>query len=165
MTASRTGSKRGAARRLSKDALLKREKAIIADIKGGVLSYRQIAEKHRVSLPTVNNKARKAGISRGRRKGAKILVMGPRRRATSAKKVVRRGRRKVARKKAVGRRPAARRKTTRRARKIGTRRVRTTSRRGGNFSDAFRELVLQHFPDLSLRKFDRLSRLVGKAVS
>jgi len=72
---------------LSKAQMLARVKAIIADIRAGVLSYRDIAAKHGVSLPTVNNKARKAGISRGRRKGAKILVPAPRRRraGTAAK--------------------------------------------------------------------------------
>lgn len=64
---------------LSPARLAARERAIVADIKAGKLSYRQIAKKHGVSLPTVNNKARKAGISRGRRPGAPILVAGPKR--------------------------------------------------------------------------------------
>ena len=135
---------------LTPAARQKRENAIIADIKAGKLSYREIAEKHSVSLPTVNNKAKKAGISRGRRKGAKIVVPGPRSR------VARRGRPAS---KATGRR-VARRSTGRRV----TARHRTSAAHAG-FSEAFRELVLNHFPDLSLRKFDKLSRMVESEVS
>ncbi len=74
-------SKRAAGGRGMTPERIKREAAIIADIKAGELSYRQIASKHEVSLPTVNNKARKAGISRGRREGAKIVLPAPRRNA------------------------------------------------------------------------------------
>ena len=49
---------------LSKVQRTAREKAIIQDLNGGAMSYRQIAAKHHVSLPTVNAKARKAGITR-----------------------------------------------------------------------------------------------------
>lgn len=58
--------------RLDRPAQQQREAAIIADLKAGALSYRKIAQKHAVSLPTVNAKARKAGITRprGRRPGA-----------------------------------------------------------------------------------------------
>jgi len=52
---------------LTKAQRLVREKAIIRDLRGAKLSYRKIAEKHKVSLPTVNAKARKAGITRSRR--------------------------------------------------------------------------------------------------
>jgi hypothetical protein len=148
---------------LDKAQLLAREKAIIADIKAGLLSYRQIAKKHKVSLPTVNNKARKAGISRGRRKGAKILVAGPRR----AKKVV--GRKPV--RKAV--RKAARRKVRKavpmvtdlpvamKPRKRARRKARVVRRVGRpagktKFIEAMRELVLRHHPKISLKAYDKL---------
>jgi hypothetical protein len=137
MTAPR-GSARAA--KMSKADRLRREKAIIGDIKAGQLSYRQIAEKYSVSLPTVNNKARKAGISRGRRKGAKILVRGPR----------------------PGRTPksgAARRTTSSTARSLGS-----TSLASSNFQEAFRALVLEYYPNISLREFDRLTQLVERSV-
>lgn len=49
---------------LTKAQRLTRERAIIRDLRAGKLSYRQIAAQHSVSLPTVNAKARKAGIRR-----------------------------------------------------------------------------------------------------
>jgi len=122
--------------KLTKAQRLRREERIIKDIKAGKLSYRLIAAKHSVSLPTVNNKARKAGVSRGRRKGATLIVAGPRRIATKAT-----------------RRPAVRKTATARA-----------PRRAG-FGDAFRELVLQHHPNISLKQFDRLSQMVEKEIS
>ena len=127
--------------KLTKNQRLKREERIIRDIKAGKLSYRLIADKHSVSLPTVNNKARKAGISRGRRKGAKIVVAGPRRAAKKATK-------RTA--------PATRRTKTAQP-------VRRSAR--PEFGEAFRELVLQHHPDMSLRKFDRLSQMIAKEIS
>jgi len=136
------GSAGGA--KLTKAQRLKREERIIKDIKAGKLSYRLIADKHSVSLPTVNNKARKAGISRGRRKGAKVIVAGPRR---TAKKATTRTARTA---------PAMRR----------TRATRTTRRVTSNgFGEAFRELVLQHHPNISLRQFDRLSQMIEKEIS
>ena len=83
-----------------------REKAIIADLKAGKLSYREIAAKHGVSLPTVNSKARKAGITRprGRKPGVKTTV-----RRKAAKKTARR---KATKKKAT-RKKATKRKATR----------------------------------------------------
>jgi hypothetical protein len=165
--------KKGAAKKakLSKADLLKREKAIIADIKAGVLSYRQIAAKHHVSLPTVNNKARKAGISRGRRKGAKILVKGPARKARKAgrkkavrkvaRKVARRPRRKVKAAPAVAKAPRRRRARKPVTRRRAVRRGRPAAAPGvSKFSGAFRQLVLKHFPKISLVKFDRLARMV-----
>lgn len=155
--------------RLSKEEMASREKAIIDDIRGGVLSYREIALKHGVSLPTVNNKARKAGISRGRRKGASIVVTRPRRKVRGRRKAARRPARRVARR---GRRPAAllepmpqvarrpRRKAGRRkaAARRGAPRGRRASKAG--FAEALRALVLKHYPQMSLQKFDRLSRLI-----
>jgi DNA-binding CsgD family transcriptional regulator len=204
--------------RMSKEDLATRERAIIEDIKGGVLSYREIAQKHGVSLPTVNNKARKAGISRGRRKGARIVVARARRRAgvrravgkavvrKAARKAVRRGLvRKAVRRRVVG--AALRRRVVgaalrrrvvgaalrrrvvggalrRRAKAaaagpllmaVARRRGRPPGRRGPGrprgsrnatvgFAEALRMLVLQHFPNMSLQTFDRLSRLIEARV-
>ncbi len=138
MTAPR-GSVGGA--KLTKAQRLRREERIIKDIKAGKLSYRLIAEKHSVSLPTVNNKARKAGVSRGRRKGATVVVAGPGR---ATRKAVTRTVRKSRVTKAT--------RAPRRAAKAG-------------FGDAFRELVLQHHPTISLKQFDRLSQLIEKEIS
>jgi hypothetical protein len=153
--------------RLSKEDLARREKAIIEDIKAGELSYREIAQKHGVSLPTVNNKARKAGISRGRRRGARIVVRRPRRAGKKAGRKVarRRGRPRAAkapeavvtRRRRTGRRPG--RPPGRRGRPRGAARTRA------DFAGAFRELVLKHYPNISLVSFDRLARLVEAEVS
>ena len=145
---------RGGAKKLTKAQMLRREERIIKDIKAGKLSYREIAAKHSVSLPTVNNKARKAGISRGRRKGARILVSGPRRKATTT------------RKSAVSkvRRKAATRPTRKATRKPMTRSVRA-ARSSGGFAESFRELVLKHYPNISLKQFDRLNRMIEKEIS
>jgi hypothetical protein len=122
-------SRRGARKpRLTAAEMVSREKAIIDDIKAGVLSYREIALKQGVSLPTVNNKARKAGISRGRRKGAKINVpalrSGPK---PKAKKAVRKAARKAARKVA---RKVARVSVKKATRKAARRAVKKVVRRG-----------------------------------
>jgi hypothetical protein len=136
MIAKKAGGKKRP--RLTKAQLLKREKAIIADIKAGALSYRQIAAKHKVSLPTVNNKARKAGISRGRRKGAKLFVAAPKRKVAkkatkkATKKAVRKTAKKATRKatKKAGRK-VARKKATRKVarKKVARKAVRKTARR------------------------------------
>lgn len=166
-------AKGGRKPRLSKEDMASREKAIIDDIRAGDLSYREIALKHDVSLPTVNNKARKAGISRGRRKGARIVVARAKRKTASGRKV-------TARRKAAPARKAARRvvrrgrpaavaaepmmaKVRRPRRKAGRRavaRTRSVVTAKSGFADALRELVLQHFPKMSLQKFDRLSRMI-----
>jgi hypothetical protein len=113
--------KKGARKpRLTPEQMASREKAIIADIKAGVLSYREIALKNGVSLPTVNNKARKAGISRGRRKGAKIVVAAIRRRT---KKVARKVAKKTTRK-------AAKKATKKVARKVVRKAAPKAARRG-----------------------------------
>lgn len=186
MREAKTAGKRA---RLSKPEMAQREKAIIADIKAGELSYREIALKHGVSLPTVNNKARKAGISRGRRKGARLVVPRPARK-TGARKAARRGTKKAGRR---GRRPAAAMEETatstmgtrkarggrRKAGRRSTRRVgrprgvgrprlgrpRGRAQSGEAFAGAFRELVLKHFPTISLVKFDRLARMVENEVA
>jgi DNA-binding CsgD family transcriptional regulator len=159
------GGKNNRKRRLSKEDLAKREKQIIEDIKAGTLSYREIALKNGVSLPTVNNKARKAGISRGRRRGARIVVAAKLRRAGKkavARAVVRRRVRaavvsKVAT--AVARRRGPGRPPGRRGRPRGA------ARTQADFAGAFRELVLKHYPNISLIVFDRLARLVENEVS
>lgn len=171
---------------------IKREAAIIADIKAGELSYRQIAQKHEVSLPTVNNKARKAGISRGRRKGAKIILPAPRRgrpagttRAVMAARVAaarvaatgsarpsaaaRRGR--PARKAAAARSVSApvtavrrrRGRQSARARNMAATAARQTRSQAG-FAEAFRQLVLAHHPNMTVSRFDKLMRMVQDAT-
>lgn len=137
-------------KRLDRAAMKKREVAIIRDLKAGRLSYRMIAEKHGVSLPTVNAKARKANIRRprGRRPaGTTVVTM-----------------------KARVRRARPRRKTALRAKKTAARRVRprTRTRRvataAAPFHDAFRRVVLHYYPGITLKKFDKLAKLVTQAV-
>jgi hypothetical protein len=132
-----------------------REKAIVVDLKAGDLSYRQIAQKHGVSLPTVNNKARKFGISRGRRPGAKILVPAIRR---SSKKTAARAVR------AGAKRPVGRpRKKVGRPRKAMT--AARPTRSAAGFGDALRELLLQYYPDISLRQFENLNEIVNRELA
>lgn len=153
-------------RSMDKVDLLKREKAIIADIKAGKLSYREIALKHGVSLPTVNNKARKAGISRGRRKGARIVVAGPARKK-AVRKVARKAVRKVARK-AVRRAvpveaPAARATRPRMAARARGRKIaRQTSHT--TFCADLRDLLLKYNPNISLRRYEKIARLLESAI-
>jgi hypothetical protein len=138
-------------KRLDRAAMKKREAAIIRDLKAGRLSYRMIAQKHGVSLPTVNAKARKANIRRprGRRPaGATVVTM-----------------------KAGVRRPRPRRKTTLRAKKTAVRRARPRTRttrrvatKAAPFQDAFRRVVLHYYPGITLKKFDKLAKLVTQAV-
>lgn len=174
-------SRKGARKpRLSAEQMAKREKAIIEDIKAGVLSYREIALKQGVSLPTVNNKARKAGISRGRRKGAKIIVpalrSGPK---PKAKKVVKKVAKKAARKavKKVARRGPGRPKALpimsdqaikpvvrRRRRKAARRAAPAAGRPRGNFLEALREVVLKYHPEVSLLKFEKMLKAVEAAA-
>ncbi len=130
MTAARSKARSSTLTKKQREA---REKAIVADLKAGKLSYRRIAEKHSVSLPTVNNKAKKFGISRGRRKNARIVVAAPRRQAN---------------------RTAATRGTAR------TAAARHQPSANGGFGDALRSLVLEHYPNITLAQFDRLSQAV-----
>ena len=123
---------------------LAREKAIIADLRAGKMSYRQIAAKHSVSLPTVNSKARKAGIRRSRRGPAGLT------RKTTGRAV----------RKTTARAAATRTATGRPARAGGRR----TNRGGAPFQEQFRELVLAHYPDMSLRNFDKLNKAIEKAL-
>ena len=132
-----------------------REQAIVVDLKAGALSYRQIAEKHGVSLPTVNNKARKFGISRGRRPGAKILVPAIRRpsKKKTAKRPVGRPRKAVGRPRGKVGRPRKDAATTR------------PSRSGAGFDDAFRSLLLEYYPNISLKQFEKLNEVMSRELS
>lgn len=123
---------------LSKEARLNREKAIIRDLQGGQMTYRQIAQKHKVSLPTVNSKARKAGITR-RGKGR---TQAP---PTMAKAGAVRGRRR-------GRRMAAQVRAIPHTRMDG-------------FNEQFRCLVMAYYPNMSLAKFEQLNSIIRKAVA
>lgn len=142
---------------------LAREKRIIADLNAGKLSYRQIAAKHSVSLPTVNAKARKAGISRSRR--------GPAARATT-RRVVRKATaraRTTTRAKArtkTTRKAAATTMTARKTTRKPTRAVarRTVGRSAERFQTRFRELVMTHYPNMSLRNFEKLTKAVEKVL-
>jgi hypothetical protein len=138
--------KRGVRRkpRLTRAAQKKRETAIIRDLRAGKLSYRMIAEKHSVSLPTVNAKARKAGITRprGRRPSAVTAVAATKRRTRT---------RRAAK---TAARPVARRRTTTRPRTAA----------GLQFNDAFRALVLHYYPRMPLGKFDRLAKMIASEV-
>jgi len=155
---------------LTKVERLAREKAIIQDLKAGLMSYRVIALKHKVSLPTVNAKARKAGITRSRRGPAAFKAIGKVRIA------------KAVRRTKAGRKPAARkailragtRVTARRGRKpgrpalrtaLGRRMPRGPVGRGANaFRAQFRDLVMRHYPNISLKIFDRLTNVIERAL-
>jgi hypothetical protein len=122
---------------LSKEQRMVREKAIIHDLSGGGMSYRQIAAKHHVSLPTVNAKARKAGITR---KGVRRPYV------TRA-------------------RAAAVRATTRKTHTKTTRRTYIRGGNTTRFNDNFRKLIMTYYPTMPLSKFERLTRIVSQAVS
>jgi len=145
-------------KRLNKVALKAREAAIIADLRAGNLSYRKIAARHKVSLPTVNAKARKAGIRRprGRRPmvaaPVKAVTVAPRRRAKAAKMVAPMAK--------VAHRPRKR----GRPRRVAARAIRVPAASGA-FQEAFRQMVLHYYPRLTLAQFDRLAKVIAKAVS
>jgi len=138
---------------LTKAQRIKRENAIIKDLRSAKLSYRQIALKHKVSLPTVNAKARKAGITRTRRGVAttkrvvkkKTATMRTRK-ATARKKVTR----KVAKKKVV-------RRTT-------TRRVTSRATSALKFQAQFKDLVMNYYPNMSLKAYEKLTKTLTKAL-
>ena len=156
---------------LTKAQRLVREKAIIRDLRGAKLSYRKIAEKHKVSLPTVNAKARKAGITRSRR-GPAALVRATRTRArtTTPTRATTTRTRAKARTRTVARakRKVWKKKTTRRttaARTVARRTVRPTTRSVEKFNEQLRWLVLNYYPNMPLKKFEHLTKIVGKAIS
>ncbi len=133
---------------------LAREKAIIKDLRAGKLSYRKIAVKHKVSLPTVNSKARKAGISRSRSGPAGLRKAAAR---TSRTKMT------TSRTKMAVRRPttAARKKVASKpvARKAA-RRPTISGARAEKFQAQLQDLVLAHYPKISLKEFSRLSKRI-----
>lgn len=135
---------------LTKAQRLARERAIIKDLRAGKLSYRKIATKHKVSLPTVNAKARKAGISR--RPGTRVTARTTRPKARAKTRI-----RSVAK------------RTTRKATTRGKVRARTTkkwtARSSDRFNEQFRELVMSYYPSMPLAKFERLTKQINKAIS
>ena len=146
---------------LDRVQLKQRENAIIADLKAGVLSYRKIAEKWKVSLPTVNAKARKAGIRRprGRRPmGVTAVPVKIGRPLSTAKK---RGRpQQTSLPVTAVAKPVRRRGRVRRAAK-----ARAATMKQPKFMDAFRELLLHHFPAIAYVKVHRLEKVLGKELS
>lgn len=150
---------------LDRAQLKQRELGIIADLKAGILSYRKIALKWKVSLPTVNAKARKAGIRRprGRRPAGVIAVPVKIGRPVVAKKTGRKAK-KVAAAAPVVARPAAKApKAKRGARRVVKRRQ--TAARRPKFMDALRDLLLQHYPAIPYMKVQRLEKILEKELS
>lgn len=153
---------------LDRAQLKQRELGIIADLKAGILSYRKIAAKWKVSLPTVNAKARKAGVRRprGRRpmgtSAVAVKIVAP---VAAPKK---RGRPP---KKAAVPTPAVARiakiakvaKVRKRVRKAVKARIAVSKR--PKFMDAFRELLLQHYPAIPYLKVHRLEKVLDKELS
>lgn len=137
---------------LSKVQRLARERAIIRDLRAGKMSYRKIAERHHVSLPTVNAKARKAGITRSRRGPAAFVTTKAIRRTRTTRKTTtptfarttrRYTRRTVAKPTFFGR---------------GT-------RSPEKFNESFRWLVMNYYPNMPLKKFERLTKMISKVIS
>jgi hypothetical protein len=52
-----------------------------------------------------------------------------------------------------------------RGRPSGNGRRAMSAQSGSGFQEAFREMVLQYFPSITLAEFDRLAKLVQRAVS
>ena len=158
---------------LSKAQRLTRERMIIKDLRAGKLSYRKIAAKHKVSLPTVNTKARKAGISRSRSgppalRKTTIRTTRPKARAATrgTRTVARRPLRKVIRKKTTTvRKPVARKKVVRKkvTRPVTRRRISATARTE-KFQAQLQDLVLAHYPKISLKAFSRLSKRIVNSL-
>jgi hypothetical protein len=168
---------------LTKAQRLTRERAIIKDLRAGKLSYRKIAAKHKVSLPTVNAKARKAGIRRSRSGPAGLrkattrprTTMKARRTTTKARRTKSTARKTRVTTRTTTRRPIARKKTIRRkitrkpvARKPATRKVsrRRISAvvRTERFQAELQDLVLMHYPNISLKAFSRLSKRIANVL-
>ena len=138
---------------------LAREKAIIKDLKGGKLSYRMIAAKHKVSLPTVNAKARKAGITRSRVKKTTTVARKPKTAARKTRMTTRRAT-------ATTKKPTARKKVTRKVvrKRTTTRTTAWSGARVEKFTNQFRELVMSYYPNMSLRAYERLHKTISKAL-
>lgn len=142
---------------------LAREKAIIKDLKAGKMSYRQIAAKHKVSLPTVNAKARKAGITRSRVKKTTTVTRKPKTAARKTRMTARKTRTTTRRTTSATRRPTARKKVTRKTTRTRTAMPRTQAR-AKQFTNQFRELVMSYYPNMPLRTYERLHRTIAKAL-
>jgi hypothetical protein len=143
---------------ITKAQRVAREKAIIKDLRGGKMSYRQIALKHMVSLPTVNAKARKAGITRTRRGPTAKPVA---RKKLGIAKTTMRTKKATARKKVV-KKTVARKKV---ARKTTTRVVSRSARSAEKFQSQFKDLVLNYYPKMSLKAYEKLNKAVVKALA
>lgn len=146
-------------RTLTKTQRLAREERIIKDLRAGKLSYRQIAAKRKVSLPTVNAKARKAGISRSRSGPAST------RRAVRPVKATSRARTRITARAKSRTTARAKTRTTirkRTPRKITRRAISTP--RTTRFENRFRELVMNYYPNMPLRTFERLTKMVNKVI-
>ncbi len=129
---------------LTKAQRVVRENAIIRDLHSAKMSYRQIAAKHKVSLPTVNAKARKAGITRTR--GGATTT----KKAAATKKVTYRTRKVTARKKV--------------ARKKVTRRVAPKVKSAIKFEAQFKELVMNFYPNMSIKAYEKLTKTITKSL-
>ncbi len=161
---------------LTRAQRLARERAIIKDLKTGLLSYRKIALKHKVSLPTVNSKARKAGITRSRRGPAALAPAASLRakRTTTRRKPARRTAARKATLRTKARTTSRRKGAVRKARRYATRATaaRRTARgpvarapRGARaFREQFRSLVMHHFPNISLKQFARLTAVIERSL-
>ncbi|MBM3318640.1 MAG: hypothetical protein FJY75_12385 [Candidatus Eisenbacteria bacterium] len=179
---------------LTKVQRLARERAIIKELRGGELSYRKIAAKFGVSLPTVTAKARKAGIRRrpGARPAAKAAAPIQARAAattvkartrstairaraastalkaaaTAARPKARSAAAKIRAGKAALRAHGRARRTGRPRRAAGAqRRTALGARRAERFQEQFRTLVMHHYPNISLARFDRLVKQIARAMA
>ena len=148
-------------RTLTPTQRLAREQRIIKDLKVGKLSYRKIAAKHKVSLPTVNAKARKAGISRSRRgPAAKLKTTRPVAKTTRARTSY--AKRSTVKAKAT-RKTTARRKTSTRV--VARTAVRRSAPKTAKFNEQLRWLVMDYYPNMPLKKFEKLTKTISKAIS
>jgi len=133
---------------LTKMQRVTREKAIIKDLHAGSLSYRQIARKHHVSLPTVNAKARKAGITRRRGRISRAIVGKATTRATAKARV-----------------HTAKRTYRRRVKTRTIQRAWAGGRSAARFNENFRKLVMSYYPTMPLAKFERLTKMIRQVVT
>ena len=154
-------------RPLTQTQRLAREQRIIKDLKAGKLSYRKIAVKHSVSLPTVNAKSRKAGISRSRRGPAATLKTTRAKARTTTKRTTLAKRTSV--KTTRARKTVARKKTTTRRKStpkvVARTAVRRTAPRSARFNEQLRWLVMNYYPNMPLKKFEKLTTTIAKAIS
>lgn len=133
---------------LTKMQRVTREKAIIKDLHAGSMSYRQIAKKHHVSLPTVNAKARKAGITRRRGRISRAIVGKATPRTTAKARI-----------------QTAKRTYRRRVKAHAVHRAWTGGRSDTRFNENFRKLVMSYYPTMPLAKFERLTKMIRQVVA